>query len=301
MSRSQLSPSLFLLFAVASSPALADKPVVLDRDSMMTQLQNLSTSLGNLQQHAQVVATQPGNSQASRASVAALQSGLQQVTQQMKSLDEQVRRAGAPVAAACPPCPVQQQIAQCPPPPDCSVVQQPIRRDRRGFCPPPPLCPPPVQCPPQVACAPCAQCPGPVVVAQMPGPGPDRDRWREQERERERQQRREEHQRREQQNQPPPGPMPIDPNSLGQLLGAVNAEAFSADKLRVLNDGSAGQYFTVDQTIEVVNAFTFSADKLGALRTVAPRILDRQNQYKIYGAFTFSGDKEEAKRILGGP
>jgi hypothetical protein len=48
----------------------------------------------------------------------------------------------------------------------------------------------------------------------------------------------------------------------------------------------------------VIRRLSFSSDKLRALELLAPRMVDRQNAFKIYDAFTFSSDKEKARAIL---
>ena len=59
------------------------------------------------------------------------------------------------------------------------------------------------------------------------------------------------------------------------------------------------QYVAVSHIERVLPLFSFSQDKLRALEIMAPRIVDRQNAFKIYNLFTFSNDKEKARRILG--
>lgn len=84
----------------------------------------------------------------------------------------------------------------------------------------------------------------------------------------------------------------------GRLVEAVKREAFSAGKLNVLNEAARVNWFSVDQVKALLRSFSFGADKVTALRQLAPRIIDPQNNFQIYGAFTFSAEKEEAKEIL---
>lgn len=98
----------------------------------------------------------------------------------------------------------------------------------------------------------------------------------------------------------PQGPMVIDEGQLGEITSAIEGEAFSDGKINVLREAAGSWMFTVDQVKRVIGLYAFSKDKLNALRVLAPRIADRQNNFKIYDAFTFSGDKEQARRILSG-
>jgi hypothetical protein len=81
-------------------------------------------------------------------------------------------------------------------------------------------------------------------------------------------------------------------------LQAVNAEAFSEAKLRVLESACRNDYFLVGQLRRVIDAMTFSDDKIKAVRIIAPRLLDRENIFTIYTAFTFDSDKQRARTIL---
>ena len=90
----------------------------------------------------------------------------------------------------------------------------------------------------------------------------------------------------------------IDEGQLGEISQAIQGEAFSKGKLGVLQDAIGRYLFTVDQVKRVIDLFTFSADKLRALELTAPRIVDKQNNFKIYSSFTFSTDKEKARQIL---
>lgn len=82
------------------------------------------------------------------------------------------------------------------------------------------------------------------------------------------------------------------------LIGRINAESFSEDKLRVLRTAARNYKFSVNQIISLIGAYTFSEDKVEALRISYPEVTDPQNNYKILDAFTYSSDKEEADRII---
>lgn len=100
---------------------------------------------------------------------------------------------------------------------------------------------------------------------------------------------------------PPPepvGPTPMAEADFGQALGAIDAESFSDGKLRVIEDFAGHGWFLVDQVKRVIEALTYGKDRVRALELLAPRILDRENQFKIYDAFTYDSEKAEARKIL---
>ncbi len=82
------------------------------------------------------------------------------------------------------------------------------------------------------------------------------------------------------------------------VLSAIKRESFSSNQLRVLGEAAQGTCFTVAQVEQTLPLFSFEADQLKALQLMAPRILDRQNNFRIYGLFTFESGKQQARRIL---
>lgn len=99
---------------------------------------------------------------------------------------------------------------------------------------------------------------------------------------------------------PPAAAMPTIPDeTFNAVIDSIENQSFSADKIRTLQDGVGSQYLMVSHVERVLPLFSFSQDKLRALELMAPRLVDRQNAFKIYNLFTFSADKEKARRILG--
>jgi hypothetical protein len=90
----------------------------------------------------------------------------------------------------------------------------------------------------------------------------------------------------------------IPEGEFGILIGRINKESFSEDKLRVLRTAAKNYIFKCSQIIQLINAYTFSEDKLEALRISYPGVADPKNNYKILDAFTYSGDKDQADRII---
>lgn len=85
---------------------------------------------------------------------------------------------------------------------------------------------------------------------------------------------------------------------LAEISGAISDESFSAGKLRVLGDAASSRGFCVDHVVKLLALFDFEGDKISALKLVAPRITDRQNNFKIYKALDFDSTRDQAKKIL---
>jgi hypothetical protein len=107
--------------------------------------------------------------------------------------------------------------------------------------------------------------------------------------------------------QPPPEPMHpaepvpppvVDSGRLQQIKGAVDAEAFSEQKVGVLQAAMDGRLFTCAQVGEIVDLYSFSKDKLAALRILNDHIADRGNTFTLMSHFTFASDKQQAQQIL---
>ena len=100
---------------------------------------------------------------------------------------------------------------------------------------------------------------------------------------------------------PPPAPTvyPISEDQLQQLIKAMARESFGDGKIRVLEAAAPSQYFLVPQVLKILKGFSFGDDKLDAMRTLWPRVLDRDNAFQLYGAFNFQGEKDELKQIIG--
>lgn len=105
---------------------------------------------------------------------------------------------------------------------------------------------------------------------------------------------------------PPPAPAPapaprsacMDAGDFGGIKEAIEEEAFSEPKVKVLKSAMSDRSICVAQVVEVIGLYSFSADKIAALKAMAPAITDTQNRFKIYSAFTFDSDKDAARKIL---
>lgn len=97
---------------------------------------------------------------------------------------------------------------------------------------------------------------------------------------------------------PRPTIQPIADATLQALMGAIQKESFSDNRIAVLRQAVPSHFFLVSQVQQILPLYTFSADKLQAMRLLKPRMLDPENAFRLYDSFTFSADKEELGRIL---
>ncbi len=97
---------------------------------------------------------------------------------------------------------------------------------------------------------------------------------------------------------PPAGPSCMPAADFDALLGAIDNESFSSEKLSVLSTAAPSAWFTIDQVGRLVDAFAHSSDKVEAVRLTRPHIIDRPNGFKLYEHFTFSSDKDAVKALL---
>ena len=102
--------------------------------------------------------------------------------------------------------------------------------------------------------------------------------------------------------QPPPPPqatpLPVDEEILANAIAHISNESFEEDKLRIVRELANSQYFLVAQVEKILPAFSFENTKVKIVEILAPRILDRQNGYRIYGSFTFSSNKAKVEKLL---
>lgn len=90
----------------------------------------------------------------------------------------------------------------------------------------------------------------------------------------------------------------VDSARLQEISAAISAESFGKGQLQVLQSAAASHYFTVDQLKGLLELFSFENEKLDAVAIVAPRLLDPENGYKLYGAFSFQSSKDKVAALL---
>ncbi|MFK7931058.1 MAG: DUF4476 domain-containing protein [Myxococcota bacterium] len=104
--------------------------------------------------------------------------------------------------------------------------------------------------------------------------------------------------------QPPPppvqqGPVPISQGELADILRAVEAQAFDAEKLAVLRSASRSRWFTSGQVRQIVSSFTFGKDQVEAAAMLHPAVVDPGNWFVVYDAFQFDSDRRRLRQRIG--
>ena len=94
------------------------------------------------------------------------------------------------------------------------------------------------------------------------------------------------------------GPQPMAAASFDALRATVSNVSFDRGKLAPIKTAARDVYFTVAQTRALLDLMTFDRYKLDAMRILAPRILDRESLFELYGAFTFSSSQNTLRGIL---
>jgi len=90
-----------------------------------------------------------------------------------------------------------------------------------------------------------------------------------------------------------------DSEAFEEFLRAILDKSFTKDKIRFIRDAARRNVFTVNQTARILRLFTWDNEKLEVLESLAPRLRDSYNAYKLVDLFTFSSNQEKARRILG--
>lgn len=106
---------------------------------------------------------------------------------------------------------------------------------------------------------------------------------------------------------PPPNvPPPIQPPSamsaqqFTEFTVELKKQPFDRERLSLLKEVAAQNWFTTDQVIQAMGMFSFSTEKIAAGSAMYPRVVDRENWYKVYSTLTFSSDQEKLRKATTG-
>lgn len=85
---------------------------------------------------------------------------------------------------------------------------------------------------------------------------------------------------------------------LQDLLGSLAKVPFDDKKLPVLDSHATGRHaYTVEQASRIAKTFSFDKGKVSALEILAPRILDRENFFRLYDLIQFDDGKKALKAV----
>ncbi len=97
---------------------------------------------------------------------------------------------------------------------------------------------------------------------------------------------------------PPPTPAPMSEERFASLLGQLDAESFSDDKLDILHTSFKDNYFSVSQVSLIMDRFDMDDNKVQAVAILYPHIVDRENCFKLLTKVTFGDSKDRLKEII---
>ncbi len=96
---------------------------------------------------------------------------------------------------------------------------------------------------------------------------------------------------------PPPSAVAVTATELASIIGAIDAAAFSSDKIGALRGVVGDRWFTIVQVGALLDRFAHSSDKVEAAWLLAPRTVDPLNAYLLEEHLAFSSDKAAVRRL----
>lgn len=99
---------------------------------------------------------------------------------------------------------------------------------------------------------------------------------------------------------PVPGPAAMTSQQFGDFVLELKKQAFDRERLALLREVAGESWFTTDQVIQSMNLFSFSNEKIAAGAAMYPRVVDRENWYRVYSTLTFSSDQEKLRKQTTG-
>ncbi len=91
---------------------------------------------------------------------------------------------------------------------------------------------------------------------------------------------------------------PMDDEHFGSFLLLLENEPFSDERLALLRQVAAKNYFTCQQLGYILDRFEFESDKLEAVRILRRRIVDPEHAFIVCDKFEFESDKKKFLEIM---
>ena len=77
-------------------------------------------------------------------------------------------------------------------------------------------------------------------------------------------------------------------------------EPFKDDRMKLLNAALAGSDFTSAQCLQLTKLYTFDDDRMEIMKSMYPRIVDKEAVFTVINTLTFSSSKEKMKDFIIG-
>jgi hypothetical protein len=97
-----------------------------------------------------------------------------------------------------------------------------------------------------------------------------------------------------------PAPTAMNDRDFRALADQVGRAAFADDKLAVVQTAAQTNFFTVAQVVALMQLASFDDTRVEIAVTCAPRVLDGDRWFEVYGALTFSSSRETLRSRVGG-
>ncbi|MDP8220591.1 MAG: DUF4476 domain-containing protein [Candidatus Stygibacter frigidus] len=91
---------------------------------------------------------------------------------------------------------------------------------------------------------------------------------------------------------------PMNSLAFSQLVSSIENESFADDQLLYVRTAANSHYFSVNQIEQLLDIFTYAEDKLACLRITYPKIVNKDNSFRIISHFTYDDDKKAAQSII---
>lgn len=98
----------------------------------------------------------------------------------------------------------------------------------------------------------------------------------------------------------PSGPAALTPPELQAIVDAITKAPYSGDKIRILRDAAANDWFSVEQVVTLMGLYGYSNDKVTAAAMLYPRVVDKNDWFKVYAALTYSSDRARLQSMTTG-
>ena len=102
---------------------------------------------------------------------------------------------------------------------------------------------------------------------------------------------------------PQPAPqiqvMEMDARAFGSLTAEMGRASFADDKLALVKSAAASNYFTVAQVVQLMKLASFDDTRVEIAVALAPRVLDGDKWFQVYGALSFSSSRDTLRERLG--
>lgn len=93
--------------------------------------------------------------------------------------------------------------------------------------------------------------------------------------------------------------MPIDDRAFASLTAEVSRANFADDKLALVQTAAQANYFTVAQVVTLMKLASFDDTRVEIAVALAPRVLDGDKWFEVYGALSFSSSRDALRQRLG--